>query len=82
MRLFVHHDAAGRIRSATWFDAPANAGMMLATGPGEFVAEVEGHRLKAEASQQAVRKTIRGMVVGTPAARATLVPAKGKPKKR
>ena len=82
MRLYVHHDHTGRIRSATWFEAPAGAGMMLATAPGEFVAEVEGHKLKTGANQQAVRKAIRGLVVGTPAVHATLVSAKGKPKKR
>ena len=82
MRLFVHHDDSGRIRSATVFDAPPNAGMALATVPGERVSEIESHKLKrCRGTELAVRKLIRTSVVAAPAARAALAPRR-KTKKR
>ena len=77
MRLFVHHHDAGRIRSATVFDAPPNAGMMLVPAQGERVTEIEGHRLKSvRGSEQSVRRLIRASVVAAPVARSTLVARK------
>jgi hypothetical protein len=42
MKVFVHHDAAGTIRSLVAVDAPEGVSLMLQPRPGQFVAEVEG----------------------------------------
>jgi len=56
--------------------------MMLAPGPGERVTEIEGHKLKSgRASEQAVRKLIRGSVVAAPAARSMLTPRRNTKKR-
>src|SRR5881275_1788637 len=52
MRLFAHHDVDGKIRSLTWFDAPEGVSIMLTPGPGELVAEIEGHKLTGKAPNE------------------------------
>jgi hypothetical protein len=82
MRLYVHHDDAGRVRSATWYEAPEGAGMALAPAPGERVVEIAGHGLEAGAAPDAVRKAVRGMVVAAATPTATLAPARRAAKKK
>jgi len=85
MKLFVHYDASGRIRSATWFDAPPNAGMMLVPRAGHLVAEVEDEKLVRDArSEKVLRALMKKQRVQTPAPPCTLAPASraAKPKAR
>ena len=73
MRLFAHHDADGKIRSLTWFDAPEGISVMLTPGPGELVAEIEGHKLTGTVpSEKALRDIAKIYKIAEPLARRTL----------
>lgn len=45
MKIYAQFDSTGRIQSLTALTAPEGFGAVLVTGPGSFVAEVEGVRL-------------------------------------
>lgn len=46
MKVYVHYDSEGTIRSLVSMDAPKGAGAMLTPKAGHFVAEVEGLKFK------------------------------------
>jgi hypothetical protein len=50
MKLFVHHDATGAIRSIVTVNAPEQFHAMLTPKAGLLVAEVEGTEIKPGAS--------------------------------
>ena len=77
MRLFAHHDADGKIRSLTWLDAPEGISVMLTPGPGELVAEIEGHKLTGTVpSEKALRDIAKSYKIAEPLARRTLTKKK------
>ncbi|MGI8482610.1 MAG: hypothetical protein ACR2MF_11240 [Chthoniobacterales bacterium] len=77
MRLFAHHDADGKIRSLTWFNAPEGVSIMLTPGPGELVAEIEGHKLTGTVpSEKALRDIAKTYKVTEPLARRGLTKKK------
>ena len=47
MRLSVHYDPSGKIRSFVAVDGPKESGMMLVSKAGALVAEVEGVTLES-----------------------------------
>jgi hypothetical protein len=49
MKIYVHYDSEGTIRSLVTAHAPKGAGAMLTPKAGYFVAEVEGLKFKGEA---------------------------------
>ena len=77
MRLFAHHDADGKIRSLTLLDAPEGISVMLTPGPGELVAEIEGHKLTGTVpSEKALRDIAKNYKIAEPLARRTLTKKK------
>ena len=66
MKLFVHHDATGAIRSMVTINAPSQFNAMLTPKTGLFVAEVEGTEIKAGASVEELRKIGKAQRVVTP----------------
>jgi hypothetical protein len=66
MKLFVHHDATGAIRSIVTVNAPSQFNAMLTPKPGLLVAEVEGTEIKAGASVEELRKIGKAQRVVTP----------------
>jgi hypothetical protein len=76
MRLFAHHDADGNIRSLTWFDAPDGISIMLMPGPGEIVAEIEGHKRTGTPSEKALRDIAKNYRIAEPLTRRTLTKKK------
>jgi hypothetical protein len=77
MRLFANHDVDGKIRSLTWFDAPEGVSIMLTPGPGELVAEIEGHKLTGTApNEKALRSIAKNYIIAEPLARRTLTKKK------
>jgi hypothetical protein len=77
MRLFAHHDVDGKIRSLTWFNAPEGVSIMLTPGPGELVAEIEGHKLTGTVpSEKALRDIAKNYKIAEPLARRTLTKKK------
>lgn len=73
MKLFANYDVDGKIRSLTWFDAPEGVSVMLTPGPGEFVAEVEGHKLTgAMPSEKALRDIAKNYTIAEPLTRRAL----------
>jgi len=74
MRVFVHHNPEGVIRSVTGFDAPEGVSLMLTPRPGEVVAEVDGHGLTiGHPEESALRDLGKNHKVATPLARCKLV---------
>ena len=77
MRVFANHEADGNIRSLTWFDAPEGISIMLMPRPGEFVSEIEGHKLTGSApSEKALRDIARNYKIAEPLPRRTLTKKK------
>jgi hypothetical protein len=66
MKLFVHHDATGAIRSIVTVNAPSQFRAMLTPKTGLLVAEVEGTEIKAGASVEELRKIGKAQRVATP----------------
>ena len=66
MKLFVHHDATGAIRSIVTVNAPSQFNAMLTPKTGLLVAEVEGTEIKAGASVEELRKIGKAQRVVTP----------------
>ena len=61
MKLFVHHDATGAIRSIVTVNAPKQFHAMLTPKAGLLVAEVEGTEIKPGACE--LRKIAKAHVV-------------------
>jgi hypothetical protein len=77
MRLFAHYNVDGKIRSLTWFNAPEGVSIMLTPGPGELVAEIEGHKLTGPVpSEKALRSIAKNYQIAEPFARRTLTKKK------
>ena len=67
MKLFVHHDATGAIRSIVTVNAPSQFQLLMLTPKtGLLVAEVEGTEIKAGASVEELRKIGKAQRVVTP----------------
>ena len=66
MKLFVHHDATGAIRSIVTVNAPSQFNAMLTPKTGLLVAEVEGTEIKASATVEELRKIGKAQRVVTP----------------
>jgi hypothetical protein len=73
MRIIVNHDASGRIRSVTSFDAPSGVTLQLRPAPGDSVSEIDGHGLAAKPDERALRDFARTHTVVDPIARRTVV---------
>jgi hypothetical protein len=66
MKVFVHHDTTGDIRSVIAVDAPGRFGLMLTPKPGLLVSEVEGMKVKPGAVDvEALRKIAQSHKVAT-----------------
>ena len=66
MKVFVHHDATGTIRSIITVDAPSQFNLMLTPKPGLLVSEVEGVKVKSGATDvKALRKIAETHTVAT-----------------
>ena len=63
MKLFVHHDETGAIRSIVTVNAPEQFHAMLTPKAGLLVAEVEGTEIKPDASVEEIRKIAKNHVV-------------------
>ena len=66
MKLFVHHDATGVIRSMVTVNAPRQFQAMLTPKAGLLVAEVEGTEIKPGVSVEELRKIAQAHKVATP----------------
>ena len=67
MKVFVHHDATGAIRSMITVNAPEPFHLMLTPKAGLLVAEVEGVKIKAGTeSVEELRKVAQAHKVVTP----------------
>jgi len=67
MKLFVHHDATGAIRSMVTVNAPEQFRLMLTPKAGLLVAEVEGIKIKpGAAGVKELRKFAQAHKVVTP----------------
>jgi hypothetical protein len=66
MKLFVHHDATGAIRSIVTVNAPKQFQAMLTPKAGLLVAEVEGTEIKPGDSVEELRKIAQAHKVATP----------------
>lgn len=74
MKLAVHYDPSGKIRSFVAVDGPKNNGMMLVPKAGALVAEVEGVTLEAGAdSLKKLRELAKNYLVEQPMATRKLV---------
>jgi len=73
MKLFVHHDTTGTIRSLIIVNAPERVSLMLTPNPGLLVAEVEGVNVEPGAPDvTALREIGKSHKVETPLPRCTL----------
>ena len=63
MKLFVHHDSKGAIRSIVTVNGPKQFQAMLTPKAGLLVAEVEGMEIKPRASVEELRKIAKAHVV-------------------
>jgi hypothetical protein len=66
MKLFVHHDATGAIRSIVTVNAPTQFHAMLTPKAGLLVAEVDSTEIKSGASVEELRKIAKDRMVVTP----------------
>jgi hypothetical protein len=67
MKVFVHHDTSGVIRSMITVNAPEQFHLMLTPKAGLLVAEVEGIKIKAGAEGvEELRKVAQAHKVVTP----------------
>ncbi len=72
MRTYLHFDFEGAIHSVVRVNAPAGAGMMLASRAGLSVAEAEGVKLKGdETDVERVRALAKTHMVSPPVVRPT-----------
>jgi hypothetical protein len=77
MRLFAHYSVDGKICSLTWFNAPEGVSIMLTPGPGELVAEIEGHKLTGTVpSEKSLRSIAKNYQIAEPLARCALTKKK------
>jgi hypothetical protein len=73
MKLFVHHDTTGTIRSLIIVNAPEKVSLMLTPNPGLLVAEVEGVNVNPGAPDvRALREIGKSHKVVTPLPRTKL----------
>jgi hypothetical protein len=73
MRIYVHHDAQGNIRSFITLNAPKEISAGMTPKPGHSVAELSGAKLKLDPNDiEAVRKIAQSQKIANPAHTATL----------